>query len=105
VARRKVTHSQKKAGRYITGLCGPSFGFRSTKEVILDIKESRHTYFVREGPFETEVKVVSGEGGLDLVSTRDVLSRNNLLNLPAEDLGRSRLFDPVSPSHPTLDNH
>jgi hypothetical protein len=39
--------------------------------------------FVREGPFETEVKVVSGEGGLDLVSTRDVLSRNNLLNLPA----------------------
>ncbi len=83
MARRKVTHSQKKAGRYITGLCGPSFGFRSTKEVILDIKESRHTYFVREGPFETEVKVVSGEGGLDLVSTRDVLSRNNLLNLPA----------------------
>jgi hypothetical protein len=82
VARRKVTHSQKKAGRYITGLCGPSFGFRSSREVIADIKESRHTYFVREGPFETEVKVGTGGGGLELISTKDVLSRNNLLNLP-----------------------
>ena len=82
MARRKVTHSQKQAGRKITGLCGPSFGFRSTKEVIADIKESRHTYFVREGPFETEVKVVNRDGGLELVSTQDVLSRNNLLNLP-----------------------
>jgi hypothetical protein len=63
-------------------LCGPSFGFRSTKEVIADIKESRHTYFVRDEPFETEVKAVSGERGLELFSTKDVLSRNNLLSLP-----------------------
>lgn len=82
MARRKVTRRRKGPGGKITALSGPSFGFQSAEAVIADIREGLHTYFVREGPFETEVKVVAEGDQLRLVSTRDVLSRNNLRNLP-----------------------
>ncbi len=81
MARRKVTGSGKGRGRRITGLCGPSFGYRSAEDVIADIQASVHKYYVREGPYESKVRVV-GEGDEQrLVSTQDILSRNNLENL------------------------
>jgi len=82
VARRKITLSRKGPRSRITALGGPSFGFQSAEDVIGDIQEGLHTYFVREGPFETELKVVEDEGEPELISTGDVLSRNNLRNLP-----------------------
>ena len=82
MARRKVTGSAKGKGRRVTGLCGPSFGYCSAEEVIADIHARVHEYFVREGPYESKVRV-AGEGDEQrLVSTQDVLSRNNLENLP-----------------------
>ena len=82
MARRKVTGSAKGKGRIITGLCGPSFGYLSAEEVISDIRAGTHEYFVREGSHESKVKVVGESEDQWLVSTRDLLSRNNLENLP-----------------------
>jgi len=56
MARRKVTGSVKGRGRRITGLCGPSFGYRSAEDVIADIRGSIHEYYVREGPYESAVR-------------------------------------------------
>lgn len=82
MARRKVTHAQKGPSGKITGVGGPSFGFLPAQVVAEGIQSGSHTYFVREAPFETEVRVVEEEGQMLLVSTKDVLSRNNLQNLP-----------------------
>ena len=82
MARRKVTGSGKGKGRRITGLCGPSFGYRSAGEVISDIQASAHEYYVREGPYESKVRVAGIGEEQRLVSNEDVLSRNNLENLP-----------------------
>ena len=82
MARRKVTRSEKGRGRRITGLCGPSFRYRSAQEVIADIEKNVHQYYVREGPHESEVVVVGKGTEQRLVSTTDILSRNNLQNLP-----------------------
>jgi len=82
MARLKTTASVKGKERAIAGLCGPSFGYRSAGEVIVDIRTGVHEYYVREGPYESKVRVV-GEGDEQrLVTTRDVLSPNNLENLP-----------------------
>ena len=81
MAKRKVTGSMKGKGRRIIGLSGPSFGYRSAEEVIADIRTRAHEYYVREGSHESKIRVV-GEGDEQrLVSTQDILSRNNLENL------------------------
>ena len=82
MARRKVSESVKGKGRRITGLCGPSFGYRSAEDVITDIRGGIHEYYVREGPYESAVRVVEAGNEQRLVSTQDILSRNNLENLP-----------------------
>ena len=61
---------------------GPSFGFLSAEAVAEIIRRGADTYYVREAPFESEVRVVEEGGKVVLVSTSDVISRNNLLNLP-----------------------
>ena len=67
MARWKVTQAQKGPRGSITGVGGPSFGF-------LPARSDTHTYLVRGAPFETEVRVVEGEGQTILVSTGGVLS-------------------------------
>ena len=81
--RLKVTRSRKtKGGKEAGGLYGPSFGYQPLEEVIRRIRAGTDRYYVREGSWEADVRVVEDESGSYLVSTRDVLSRNNLANLP-----------------------
>ena len=81
--RLKVTGSRKAwGGTGIVGLCGPTLRYQPMEEVIAHIREGSTQYYVREGSWEADVRVEEEEGGARLVSTRDVLSRNNLLNLP-----------------------
>jgi hypothetical protein len=82
MARRKVTTSRKAKGRRIVGLAGPSFDYRSAEAVIEDIRKGVHTYYVREASHESTVRVVDDGEEPRLLSTRDILSRNNLENLP-----------------------
>jgi len=82
MARLKVTRSEKGRNGRIVGLSGPSFSFRATEEIISDLQEGRHQYYVREAPFESNVKVVEEHGQPALRTTRDILSRNHLGNLP-----------------------
>jgi len=82
MTRRRVTHARKGPGGRILGLGGPSFGFLSAEAVAEIIRRGADTYYVREAPFESEVRVVEEGGKVVLVSTSDVISRNNLLNLP-----------------------
>jgi len=82
MARLRVTHSQKGRGRRITGLYGPGFGFRPAEEIAQHLQDQSHRYYVREGGWEDEVKVVGEGDKARLLTTRDVVSRNHLLNLP-----------------------
>ena len=82
MARLKVTHSQKGRGRRITGLHGPGFGFRPAEEIAQHLQDQSHRYYVREGGWEDEVNVVGDGDKARLFTTRDVVSRNHLLNLP-----------------------
>jgi hypothetical protein len=79
---RRVTHTEKSPRGVITGLCGPSFGYRSLVDVIADIEVGSDRFYVREAPFETRIRVVRESTEPRLVSTSDILSRNNLSNLP-----------------------
>jgi hypothetical protein len=81
--RRKVTACSKGPGGRVVGLFGPSFGYRTAQEVIEGTLAGREHYFVREGSHETDVRVIFEKGKQTLVTTRDILSRNNLRNLPS----------------------
>ena len=81
MARFKVTESARSREGRILGLYGPSFGYRTTKEVISDLLAGRHVYFVREGSYESQVRVIEEGEGRTIVSTRDIVSPNNLQNL------------------------
>ena len=81
--RAKVTRSRKaKGGRLILGLYGPSIGFQPVEEVIGNIRRGAVGYYVRAGSWETDVRVAEENGAFVLVTTKDVLSPNNLENLP-----------------------
>ncbi len=83
MARVRITRTRKtKGARRIVGLYGPSIGYQSAEEVAVAIRNGCAHYFVRAGSWEAEVRVVEAEVGMRLISTEDVLSRNNLLNLP-----------------------
>ena len=71
-----------KNGTHIVGLFGPSIGYETAEEVASRIREGAARYYVREGSWEADVRVVEAGGGVRLVSTKDVFSRNNLENLP-----------------------
>jgi len=78
----KITRTRKAdRGSRIVGLYGPSIGYQSTEEVVDKIRDGER-YYVREGSWEADIRVVEEDGKTRLVSTRDVLSRNNLSNLP-----------------------
>ncbi|MCJ7627581.1 MAG: hypothetical protein MUO50_04235 [Longimicrobiales bacterium] len=64
------------------GLSGPSFGFRFAEDVIADVQGGLYEYYVRQGPYESKVRVIGDGDHQRLVTTQDVLSRNNLENLP-----------------------
>jgi hypothetical protein len=66
----------------IAGLYGPAFGYRTATQVIRDIEVGEHSYYARAGSHESEIRVVQRGAEKHLVSTADVLSRNNLFNLP-----------------------
>jgi len=91
MARWKVTGSVKGMNGTILGLYGQSFGYRSTQEVVSDLLAGSHKYFVREGPHESEVRVVGDADEQKIMTTADVLSPNNLENLPP---ARSRTRKP-----------
>ncbi len=83
MARLKVTKSEKGPGGSIIGLFGPTFGYRMLSDIVADIEVGEHTYCVREASYESVVRVIhDGEDELHIRSTWDVLSRNNLSNLP-----------------------
>lgn len=78
----KVTSVERGPGRLIAGLYGPAFGYRTAMQVIGDIELGEHSYYVRAASYESEIHVVQRRAEKHLASTCDVLSRNNLLNLP-----------------------
>ena len=83
MARVKVTHTRKTKGRRsIVGLYGPSMGYQDAEEVIDRIRRGVARYYVREGSWEADLRVVEEDGELKLVSTADFFSRNHLANLP-----------------------
>jgi hypothetical protein len=82
MARRKVTRAEKARDGTVLGISGPSFGYSPTRDVIADILAGRHVYFVREGPYESTVRVVGDGSNRHLVTTHDILSPNHLDNLP-----------------------
>ncbi len=82
MARLKVTRATRGPGRVIAGVWGPSFDYRTAAEVIEHIEGGTNQYYVRAASHETGVRVVERDGVKQLVSTRDILSRNNLQNLP-----------------------
>jgi hypothetical protein len=51
-------------------------------EIMEDIRVGGHQYYVREKPYESKVRVVSRGDGDRLVTTRGIISLNNLSNLP-----------------------
>jgi hypothetical protein len=78
----KVTRTRKVGGgKRIVGLCGPSIGYQTAEEVLSQMRAGSVRYYVRAESWEADVRVVEEDGELTLVTTRDVLSRNNLANL------------------------
>lgn len=83
MARWKVTKTRKAKDRgWILGMFGPSMGYQSAEEIVQRIREGVARYYVREGSWEAEIRVVDEGDSSRLVSTKDVFSKNNLLNLP-----------------------
>ncbi len=84
MARRQVTHSQKDKDGDITALCkdGESWSPRDKADAINDIDNGEHQYVVSVASPEVNIKVVKGQTGKYLRSTRDSNSPNNLDNLP-----------------------
>jgi hypothetical protein len=82
MVRWKVTGTEKGRDGTIVGVSGPSLGYRSVREVIADLQSGKHQYYVREGPHESEVRVVGEGDDLRIQTTHDILSPNHLENLP-----------------------
>lgn len=84
MARRRVTQSRKDDEGDITALCNPgkSWSPRSKTNVISDIDNRSHSYFVDAAGHETDVRVVDGPTGKYLRTVADSADANNLDNLP-----------------------
>lgn len=81
--RLRITGSRKaRGGKRILGLWGPTSGYRDAEEVVRHIRKGSARYFVREGSWEADIRVVEKDEGAMLVSTADLFSRNHLANLP-----------------------
>ena len=91
MARWKVTQVERGPGRRIVGLFGPTMGYRSTAEVIADLDSGSNSYFVKAGPYESEVKAVGDGEERTVFTTKNILSPNHLENLSPLYRG-SRLF-------------
>lgn len=82
---RRVTQSRKDKDGDITGLCSPgaSWSPRSKADVISDIENGTHSYYVDAAGYRTDVSVVKHPNGSKYLRTStDKTSKNNLDNLP-----------------------
>ena len=61
---------------------GPTVGYQSAREVAEAMGDGAIRYYLREEAWEADVRVAEDEEGMRLVSTEDLLSQNNLMNLP-----------------------
>ena len=79
----RITRTRKTCGgRRVIGVFGPTVGYQSAGEVAEALRDGTIRYYVREGAWEADVRVAEDEEGMRLVSTEDLLSQNNLMNLP-----------------------
>jgi len=81
---RAVKNTGKDRNADITRLCSPgqSWSPRSKADVIRDIENRIHTYYVPWQSGRTEIRVVNGANGKYLRTDRDNTSKNNLNDLP-----------------------
>lgn len=87
----KITRSDLGKRGEVLAVYGPSRGYLTTPEVVADIESRTHSYYVKEGPYESEVRVVGEGSDKTIITTRDIFSPNHLHNLlPATN--RSRRF-------------
>jgi len=77
----KITQSDRGKVGEILAVYGPSRGYLTTPEVIADIESGAHSYYVKEGPYESEVRVVGEGTSKTITTTRDILPPNHLHNL------------------------
>ena len=85
MADRQVTQSRKDGDGDITALAYPieTMSLRSKQEVISDIENSIHTYYVHlSGGSRVNIHVVNGPSGKYLRTSGDSTERNNLDDLP-----------------------
>ena len=84
MAKRQVTHTRKDDEGDITALCNPGaiWSPRSKTLAISDIEKGTHSYFVKVGINEVDIKVIRGSTGKYLRTDPDRTSTNNLDDLP-----------------------
>ena len=85
MARRQVTHSRKDKDGDITALCNPGqiWSPRMKNDVISDIDNGIHSYFVSINYKEVDIHVVKHPNGKRYLRTDpDKTKTNNLDNLP-----------------------
>jgi len=56
-------------------------GCRSTTEIIADLDSGSNSYFVKEGPYESEVQILREGEERTILTTKNILSPNHLENL------------------------
>ena len=81
---RAVTQTRKDRDGDILALCNPGqvWSPRSKADVIRDIDNRIHTYYVPWKSGRTDIHVVNGPSGKYLRTDRDTTSKNNLDDLP-----------------------
>ena len=84
MAKRQVTHTRKDKDGDILALCNPGYSWspRDKADAINDIDNGLHKYVVSVASPEVKIKVVKGQTGKYLRSTRDSKNPNNLDKLP-----------------------
>lgn len=78
----KITQSDRGKEGEIVAVYGPSRGYLTTPDVIADIESGTHSYYVKAGPYESEVRVVEAGTGKTITTMTDIFSPNHLHNLP-----------------------
>ena len=84
MADRPVTKTRKDPDGDILAVCHPGAPWspRMKADVIRDIENGMHSYYVPWTNGRTEIRVVKGPSGKYLRTDRDNTSRNNLDDLP-----------------------
>lgn len=88
MAQRRVTAVRKNPNNTIAGLGGTwspqtRLAFATSEEIISNIKEDRHHYYVEDLGYRTSVQRRDREDGtIYLTTSLDETTGNNLINLP-----------------------